>query len=242
MGSRDGHDAALNATWLRRLLRPVNAMLSRLRPRPVLIVSSVVALLGLAAGLTFVFAASGSRPATASRLRPIASARPNPDTTEATPQFHVPARVVPLPLPSSGALPLPSSDQVEAAEWKSGEGGAALSAVTSQAGAVGQASAMKLYVEMKQACENLATSVSSAQSGPPIPVVAMEALYQKALSELATAAAVCQAGISEQADGDEYVLTTQNSADLSASIAALALGSKDLYEATGQISDLGEGE
>lgn len=229
-----------NAMLPRPLMRPLTAALtSRLRSRRVVIVSSLVALSGLTAVLVNVFVVSSAPPASDNR-RPAANAKPNPDATEPVPVFHVPAPVVRVVLPNTGAIPLPSGAKPAAAAWISGRGGALLTAVTSQAGDVAQASGLKQYVQMKQACVTLAASVSSAQSGPPIPVADMESQYQKALSELAKAAAACQAAISEEPDGDEYVSTTENSADLSASALALAAGSRDLYQATGQISNLAQ--
>jgi hypothetical protein len=244
MTSRNAHaSAAIRRDWLIRVRRTLTAGLPswvRSRPRSALLVAvpSLAAFLGLAVVLAYVVAGSG--PA-ASRPSPAAYSSPNPDTTEPVPQFHVPAPVVPVSLPSTGAIPLPAYDQPQVTAWKAGSGGTALSAVTSQAGDVAQARGLKQYVEMKQYCSQLASSVSQAQADAPIPDAAMQAQYQKALAELAKAAAACQAGISEQPDGEEYVATTENPADLSASASDLALGSKELYQATGQISDLGQG-
>lgn len=242
MTSRGAHAPAEPKTsWLARRLRTLRQALPPLlqpaaRSRRVLIVSSIAAFCGLTAAGVFV-TAGGSPPA---HQRPLAYSSPNPDTTEPAPQFHVPAPVAPVALPSTGAIPMPSGAQPQVQTWKAGPGGKALGGVTSQAGAVAQASGQKQYVEMRQACSALAASVASAQAAPAIPAAAMQAKYQQALSELATAAAQCQAGIAEQPDGDEYVATTQNPADLKASAAALAAGSKDLYQATGQISDPGQ--
>jgi hypothetical protein len=243
MTSRNAHaSASRRPGWLIRTGQTLTAGLPSglLPPRRTawrVIVPALVALCGLTAVLVYVFTASG--PATGPR--PAAYSSPNPDTTEPEPQFQVPAAVIPVSLPSTGAIPLPADDQPQVRAWKDGSGGTTLSALTSQAGDVGQARGLKEYVEMKQDCSELASSVSAAEAGAPIPDAAMQAQYQKALSELAKAAATCQAGISEQPDGDEYVATTENQADLSASAADLAAGSKDLYEATGQISDLGQG-
>jgi hypothetical protein len=218
------------------------AMPSRLRlpgrSRWLVIVPSLAAFCGATVVLVYVLTTAGS-PATS---RPAANASPNPDTTEAVPVFHVPAPVVPVTLPRDGAIPMSAGAAPQVKAWKGGTGGTALADVTSQAGDVAQASGQKQYVEMKKACSELAASVSSAQTDPPIPDAAMQKQYQKALSELAQAAASCQAAITEQPEGEEYVATTQNSADLTAAAAALASGSTDLYQATGQISDLGQGQ
>jgi hypothetical protein len=201
------------------------------------IVPAVVGAVAVAAVLAYVIG-SRSQPA---HPRPVAYASPNPDTTKATPKFHVPAQVVPVTLPSTGAIPLPVAEQPQARTWKAGRGGVGLTAVFSQAGDVSQAAGLREYVEMKQACSKLGASVSQAQAGPPIPDAAMQAKYSKALSELGNAAADCQAGISEQPDGDEYIATTENQTDLSVSATDLAAGSTDLYQATGGISVLGQG-
>jgi len=246
MTRRDAHaSGSLKRGWPPQLLRHLeSAVPQRMQPvvtsRWTVIVASLVAFCGVTAVLAFVIA-GGSGPAS-SGPRPVAYASPNPDTTEPAPEFHVPAPVAPIALPSTGAVPMPSSGQPQVKAWKAGSGGTALSAVTSEAGDVAQASGLKQYVQMKQACVQLASGVSTAQSDPPIPDAAMQAQYQKALSELAQAASKCQAAISEQPDGDEYVATTQNAGDLSASASALASGSTDLYKATGQISDLGQGQ
>jgi len=213
----------------------LSARLRSVDNRWLVIVPAVAGAVALASVLAYVIA-GGSQPAPP---HPVAYASPNPDTTEPTPQFHVPARVVPVTLPSTGAIPLPVAEQPQARTWRAGPGGAALAAVLSQAGDVAQASGLRQYVEMKQACVNLAASVSQAQAAPPIPDAAIQASYAKALSELAKAAAKCEAGISERPDGEEYVATTENQADLSVAARELAAGSADLYQATGGISALG---
>jgi hypothetical protein len=203
------------------------------------IVPSVLVLFGLVAGVTYVVVSSAPGPA---RLRPAAASSPNPDTTEAVPQFHVPAQVDPVALPSTGAIPLPTYAQPQAKTWKAGPGGAALKTVSDRAGAVTQAQGQKLYVAMKAACTQLATSVTTAQDSPPIPDAAMQALYQKALTEFATAAGQCKTAIFEQPDGEEYVATTENQSELRTVAGALSSGSKDLFQATEQISTLDQGQ
>jgi len=244
MTSRNGRaTAGAKPGWLIKTGSALRAVLpSRLRlarrSRWLVIVPSLVALGGATAVLVYVLTSGGS-PATA---RSGGNAGPNPDTTEAVPAFHVPAPVVPVTLPRDGAIPMSADAAPQVKAWKAGNGGTALAAVTSEAGDVAQASGQKQYVEMKKACSELAASVSDAQDDQPIPDTAMQTQYQKALSELAQAAASCQAAITEQPEGEEYVATTQNSADLSAAAAALASGATDLYQATSQISDLGQNQ
>ena len=244
MTSRNARASArAKPVWLMKTGSALTAaMPSRLRlpgrSRWLVIVPSLVAFCGATAVLVYVLTTGGS-PATS---RPAANASPNPDTTEAAPVFHVPAPVVPVTLPRDGAIPMAAGAAPQVKAWKAGNGGTALAAVASQAGEVAQASGQKQYVQMKKACSELAASVSSAQADPPIPDAAMQQKYQKALSELGQAAASCQAAITEQPEGEEFVATTQNSAELAAAAAALASGSTDLYQATGQISDLGQGQ
>jgi hypothetical protein len=204
------------------------------------VVPSTLALFGLVAAVTYVIVSSGG-PAP-SRLRPVAAASPNPDSTEPIPQFHVPAQVVPVALPSTGAIPLPTYAQPAVKTWKAGPGGAALTAVTTQAGAVSQAEGLKEYVEMKSACADLASGVTAARDAPAIPDSAMQVLYQKALTSLATAAGQCKTAIFEQPEGEEYVATTENSSALRAAAAALSSGSKYLFQATGEIAALDQGQ
>ncbi len=94
---------------------------------------------------------------------------------------------------------------------------------------------MHQYVQMKAACVRLASDVKTAQAGPAIPAAAMQTLYAGALTELATGAANCQAAISQQTDGDEYIITHENSTLLNQSVSALAAGAKDLFRATAQV-------
>lgn len=223
---------------LLRLLVP--AWLAR-RPRwssrrgRVTIVASALAFCGLVAGLTYVAVSGGP----GAPLRPLAGGSPNPDFTQPVPRFNVPAQVDPVALPSTGAIPLPTYEQPQVKTWQSGPGGAALKQVSNQAGNATQAEGLKLYVEMKAACAQLAVSVTTAQDAPPIPDTAMQALYQKALQELGTGAGECKTAIFEQPEGDEYVATTENTSVLRAAAAALRSGGRDLFLATSQIATLG---
>jgi hypothetical protein len=202
------------------------------------IVASALAFCGLVAGLTYVAVSGG--PGSGAPLRPLAGGSPNPDVTQPVPRFNVPAQVDPVALPSTGAIPLPTYEQPQVKTWQSGSGGAALKQVSNQAGNATQAEGLKLYVEMKAACTQLAVSVTTAQDAPPIPDTAMQALYQKALQELGTGAGECKTAIFEQPEGDEYVATTENTGVLRAAAAALRSGGRDLFLATSQIVTLGQ--
>jgi hypothetical protein len=209
------------------------------RRRWLVLVPSVLACGGLAAAVVFLAVAGGS--GLTARPRATALASPNPDSTEPVPTFRVPAPVNPVALPSTGAIPLPASEQTQVTAWSDGRGGAALQSVSSGAGDVAQASGLKQYVEMKAACSQLAASVSAAQAAPPIPDAAMQEVYQEALGQLGSAASACQAAISEQPDGDEYVATTENKSALKAAEAALGTAARELFVATGGIGSPGSG-
>lgn len=199
-----------------------------------ILVPAVAAVIGLSVALVYLTAAGGSH-TVASGPRNVGTASPNPDSTEPIPQFHVPAKIKPISMPHTDALPLPTALRAEARAWDTGAGGSAFDAVSDQVGNVTQASGLHEYVEMKAACAKLAASVTTAQAAPSIPDTAMQALYAMALTKLAKGAEQCQAAISQQPDGDEYIVTTENQAVLHASESALASGSKDLYRATGEI-------
>lgn len=242
MTRRDEQDEVSGQGWLLRPGRLARSLWAGrpawLRSRWLLVLPSALVFAGLVAGLVSVLAASGNAPAP--RPGPAALNHPNPDSTEPPPRFQVPAQVVPVALPSTGAIPLPVTEQPQVTAWNAGPGGSALKKVSRQAGTVAQASGLKHYTDMKSACSQLAVSVVTAQDGPPIPVAAMQRLYRQALTELASAAGQCRAAISEQPDGDEYVATTENQDGLRAAAAALASGTRDLFRATGQIAALGQ--
>lgn len=136
---------------------------------------------------------------------------------------------------SGGALSLPTNMKSAVLTWHAGRGGADLATVSSQVGAVLQAGGIRQYNEMKNACGQLVGGVSAAQAGPPIPVAAMQALYAKALAELAKGAADCRAAISTQPDGDETVKTELNATMLHQSTSELSAGADNIFRATAEI-------
>lgn len=138
----------------------------------------------------------------------------------------------------AGALALPGKLRAQAANWYAARGGTALAAVSGQVGAVTQAGSLRQYNEMKAACSALASDVSTAQADPPIPNAAMETLYAKALTTLATGAADCGKAISVQPDGDEQVVTQENPALLHQSSAEFQAGATYLFRATAEIEAL----
>jgi hypothetical protein len=209
--------------------------------RWLVIVPSVLAVMGLSVALVYLIAAGSPHPAASSGGPVGTSASPNPDATEAAPLAPIKPRVVAVAAPGSDALPLPKGLRAQVKAWDAGSGGAALAAVSNQFGNAMQAGGVREYVEMKRACLKLAASVKTAQAEPPIPDAAMQELYAKALSMLVNGASDCVAAISEQPDGDEYNVTTENPTMLHTAMSALSGGSKDLYRATAEIVILSRG-
>jgi hypothetical protein len=116
--------------------------------------------------------------------------------------------------------------------WNSGPGGKKLSQISNDVGMALQSGGIKQYVEMKAACGNLTTLISSAGTSPPIPNTAMQNEYTAALSALTKAAADCRSAISEQVDGDEYVETTENAEVLALAQTEFTSGIKSIADIT----------
>ena len=136
---------------------------------------------------------------------------------------------------SGGAISLPASMHSRVVTWQFGPGGTHLAAVSSLFGTALQQRGLRQYPLMKQTCTQLARSVPAAQTGPPIPVAAMQTLYGQALTELAKGAANCQAAITVTPDGDESVQLHVNAALLNQSLSELAAGSRDIFRSTAEI-------
>jgi len=121
--------------------------------------------------------------------------------------------------------------------WDAGPGGKTLAAVREQMGTAMQSAGLKLYAQMKLACAQLASEVSTAQAGPPIPDNAMQRLYAKALAGLSRAAANCHTAISIHEDGEDTKARV-NGPLLNRSRAEFAAASTKLYRATSEIESL----
>jgi hypothetical protein len=137
-----------------------------------------------------------------------------------------------------GALTPPTSMQSHVVSWQSGVGGHDLTTVSARLGAALQAGGIKQYTSMKSACAKLASSVTAAQAGPQIPDAAMQSLYTKALSELAKGAADCQTAISIKATGDETTQANVNMSTLRQATTELSAGATDIFRATAEIEIL----
>ena len=228
------------------------------RPTGLMILLPVLVLAGISAALVYIFISGGSHAAgsrassaagaAAAAAEATSSAGPSPAVT------HSPSPAVTHSLSrasatepknaaalaaSGGAMTVQPAHSAQAAKWAAGTGGTGLTAVSTQLGAVTQAAGMRQYANMKAACAKLAAGVKAAQAGPSIPQASMQARYATGLTDLAKGAADCQAAISEQTDGDEYVITHENSTLLSQSKSAFVAGAKALFEGTSEIQILG---
>lgn len=142
---------------------------------------------------------------------------------------------VAVPVPTVAGLPhLPPSVKPSLGRWDAGPGGVALAAVSRQSGDSAQAGGARLYLPMRQACQQLAAAVTAARSAPPIPSSVLQARYATALGQFADAAGNCQAGISASFSGESTAMHL-NQALIQRSMQELAAGARQLYLATSRI-------
>jgi hypothetical protein len=138
---------------------------------------------------------------------------------------------------AKSVLRWPPGHKRQILRWDAGPGGQALAAVGEQMGTAMQSAGLKQYAPMKLACTQLASDISTAQAGPPIPDAAMQRLYAKTLAGLSHAAADCRTSISIHADGEDTQIHV-NKRLLSRSRVEFAAASAKLYRATGEIASL----
>jgi hypothetical protein len=138
---------------------------------------------------------------------------------------------------AKSALSFPERLTKQVRRWKAGPGGKAMAAVTAQMSYALQGYAVKVYAPMRLACVRLGADIRAARAAPPIPDIAMQRMYSKALTRLSQAAASCRHAISIES-GEETVEAHLYSALLKRSLAGLAAGSKVLYTATAEIRAL----
>jgi hypothetical protein len=124
--------------------------------------------------------------------------------------------------------------------WDAGPGGAAFAQVSGDLAAATQSSGIHLLGPLLQACSSLASAVTTAKSGPPIPDTGMQGLYSRALAKLAAGAAECRAGLSQYPTEDQGLQTRENSAVVHKADLELAVGAKYLYNATVDINAVHE--
>jgi hypothetical protein len=174
-----------------------------------------------------------SAPPTATKTR---SAQPTapPTSSRAITGANVTSKGV-----AKSALQWPPQLQRQMLRWWKGSGGAALTTVETQMGNAMQAAGLKMYSPMRVACVSVASGISTAQTGPPIPDDVMQQLYARTLTGLSRAAADCRAAISVHPHGDEDVDIDLNKGLLNQSRAEFAAMSKKLYTATAEIQALG---
>jgi len=121
--------------------------------------------------------------------------------------------------------------------WEAGPGGKTLAAIREQMGTAMQSAGLKMYAAMRLACVQLASDISTAQAGPPIPDIAMQRLYAKTLAGLSRAAADCRTAISIHENGED-TRAHVNGPLLNRSRVEFAAASTKLYRATGEIESL----
>jgi hypothetical protein len=183
--------------------------------RPIALSAAVV--MAALSAIVYLFVTGTSHPA-ASRAHPAAAAAP-----------AAPARAAAL------APPLSPQAKGRVAGWKASRGGTALAHVSGQLGVASMAGGVGHFAAMRLACVQLAAAVTAARAQPPIPDAALQKWYRAALSELAKAAAHCQAAISFKPNGDEDIATDHNATLLNLARSEFAAGAKDLYRATASI-------
>jgi hypothetical protein len=186
------------------------------------------AAMALAVVAVLVFAGGGASGPTASpgtAAAPVASSGPSSTAPASTQRTGV----------STASKPLVPQDPAEVATWKAGHGGTLLAAVSQQMGEALMNRGLSHYVQMRQACATLASTIAAAAAGPQIPDTAMQEAYLKALTNLAAGASACKSAISVHQEGDEDVSVHVSQASLDLAASKLALGAKRLYTATEKI-------
>lgn len=133
------------------------------------------------------------------------------------------------------AVQVPPALKDEILRWKKGRGGVAWSAVTARLGSLSQIAGAGLYPQLRMDCANLASSVQTARSAPPIPDKIMQRSYTNVLAGLSVASADCRSAISVHPVGDEGQQTNVNKALLNRSLTQFATGTTELYTATAEI-------
>ena len=125
------------------------------------------------------------------------------------------------------------------AAWNGGHGGTAWRAVSAQLGTVLMMDAEKQVPQLRQACQALATTVTTALAAPPIPDRTMELWYKRALTEIGAGAVDCHASITSKLHGDEVLVVHQDASLINRAMSELSTGSKELYKATAYVKAVG---
>jgi hypothetical protein len=140
------------------------------------------------------------------------------------------------PESAAAALQVPRALATVLARWDAGPGGAALAQVTGDLGDAMQASGVRQFGSMKQACASLATAVARAQTARPVPNAKIQRSYGQVLAQLAGAAAKCGAGISLYPTEDQGLQARENPSILHRAESELAAGAQNLHQATADIT------
>lgn len=140
------------------------------------------------------------------------------------------------PESAAAALQVPHALAKVLAKWDAGPGGTALIQVSGDLGDAMQASGVRQYGSMKQACASLAAAVARAQTARPIPNANIQRSYGQVLAQLARAAAKCGAGISLYPTEDQGLQARENPSILHRAESELAAGAQNLHQATADIT------
>ena len=210
--------------------------------RRVMLIAATVGLCLVVAGVAVaVFSSPGGghvgRVAGAGNSPAVATPQAAQPTAPAAPSRGTPGPRVSSDGLAKSVLRWPPGRTRQILRWDAGPGGKTLAAVREQMGTAMQSAGLKLYAQMKLACAQLASEVSTAQAGPPIPDNAMQRLYAKALAGLSRAAANCHTAISIHEDGEDTKAHV-NGPLLNRSRAEFAAASTKLYRATSEIESL----
>lgn len=134
------------------------------------------------------------------------------------------------------AMHVPRALATALKRWDNGPGGTALANVSGDLAAATQASGVKLFGPMLQACSSLTTAITAAKSTPPIPDASMQGLYSRALTKLTTAATECKSGLSQYPTEDQGLQTRANAPVVHRADLELAAAAKYLYQATVELN------
>jgi hypothetical protein len=220
--------------WLTAHLQPLGSRWKALRRGRQLLIAGAVAALVVFGGVLIAINGNGSAagPISGGTSRPLANA--DPAVKNFTPAHRSSSSNTPEA--AAAALQVPHALATVLAKWDAGPGGAALAQVSADLGGALQASGVKQFGPMKQACASLAAAVARAQTGRPIPNANIQKSYGQALTQLARAAAKCGAGISLYPTEDQGLQARENPTILHRAESELTAGAEDLDQATADIS------
>jgi hypothetical protein len=225
-----------NDVWKRltALVQPLGSQWKTLRRGHQLLIAGVAAALVVLGGILIAINGGGSAagPISGGSSRSLGTA--DPGIKNFTPAHRSSSSITPES--AAAALQVPRALATVLAKWDAGPGGAALAHVSGDVGDAMQASGVRQFGPMKQACASLATAVTRAQTARPIPNANIQRSYGQALAQLARAAAKCGAGISLYPTEDQGLQARENPSILHRAESELTAGAENLHQATADIT------